>query len=194
MLNIILNIIKRIEYFLIKKIYKQSGIIEGVLLNSAKIENMSNNKDNIKIGKHTYIRGELIVYPHGGKIKIGDYCYIGHNTRIWSASKISIGNNVLISHNVDIHDSNDHPLCARERHEHYKKIITIGHSKDIKGLKEKPIVIEDDAWIGFDSIILKGITIGKGAIIAAGSVVVKDVEPYTIVAGNPARFVKKIEK
>ena len=56
----------------------------------------------------------------------------------------------------------------------------------------KPIVIKDKAWIGFNSIILKGVTIGEGAIVGAGSVVTKDVPPYTIVAGNPARIVREI--
>lgn len=160
---------------------------------TAKIINLSHDRNNIQIGKNTYIRGELTVYPHAGKIKIGEYCYVGENTRIWSGASITIGNNVLISHNVDIHDCNDHPLNPIDRHEHYKKIITIGHPQKMVGLNEKPIVIKDNAWIGFDSIILKGVTIGEGAIVAAGSVVTKDVKPYTVVAGNPAKFVKMIE-
>ena len=60
-------------------------------------------------------------------------------------------------------------------------------------VKTKPIVIEDDVWVGFNSIILKGVTIGKGSIVAAGSVVSKDVEPFTVVAGNPALVIKKMK-
>ena len=59
-------------------------------------------------------------------------------------------------------------------------------------VKTKPIIIEDDVWIGFGTIILKGVKVGKGAIISAGSVVTKDVESFTVVAGNPAQLVKKI--
>ncbi len=58
-----------------------------------------------------------------------------------------------------------------------------------KGLASK-VIIEDDVWVGFGAIILSGVKIGKGAIIAAGSVVIKDVEPYSIVGGNPAQFIK----
>lgn len=176
----------------IKRFFSKYGS-EVYLMKTAKIIDMSIKKDRVHIGRKTYIRGELTVYPHGGKISIGNYCYIGENTKIWSGCSITIGNNVLISHNVDIHDCNDHPIDAKARHEHFKEIITTGHPKQIDGLKEKPIVIKDDAWIGFNSIILKGVTIGEGAIVAAGSVVTKNVEPYTIVAGNPAKFLKVIE-
>ena len=58
----------------------------------------------------------------------------------------------------------------------------------------KPVVINDDAWIGTHAVIMPGVTIGKGAIVGAGSIVTKNVEAYTVVVGNPARFVKSISK
>lgn len=64
--------------------------------------------------------------------------------------------------------------------------------KDWTKVDSQPIVVKNKAWIGFNSIILKGITIGEGAIVAAGSVVTKDVPAYSIVAGNPARVVRLI--
>lgn len=66
-------------------------------------------------------------------------------------------------------------------------------SKDWKPVKTKPVKICDDAWIGMNVIILKGVTIGEGAIVGAGSVVTRDVPSWTIVAGNPAQVVKQIE-
>ncbi|MBQ0004011.1 MAG: hypothetical protein KBT21_10810 [Treponema sp.] len=81
-----------------------------------------------------------------------------------------------------------------ERRKHVEQIFTTGFPKEINSLDPKPIKIEDDVWIGCNSIILRGITIGKASIVAAGSVVTKDVPPYTIVAGNPAKVIKKIAK
>jgi acetyltransferase-like isoleucine patch superfamily enzyme len=157
----------------------------------ARIYNIQKDTSKIRIAGNTFINAELTVYKHGGEISIGEYCFIGEGTRVWSAKKISIGNRVLIAHNVGIHDCNDHPIDAKLRHEHYKSIIHTGHPDNID-LDEREIVIEDDAWIGFGAIILKGITIGKGAIVAAGSVVTKSVPANSIVAGNPAKIIKEI--
>ena len=155
----------------------------------SKLHNLLNNKAKIQIGKFTHIRGELLLFAHGGEINIGDYCYIGEGTRIWSALKISIGNRVLIAHNVNIHDNISHPMNAELRHEHQKHIITKGHPTENIDLKEKEVIINDDAWIGFNASILKGTTIGKGAVIGACSVVTKDVPDYAIVVGNPAKII-----
>ena len=98
----------------------------------------------------------------------------------------------MISHNVNIADTNSHEIDALERHTSFKEIMQEGKHPDYPTVKTKPIIIEDDVWIGFNSIILKGVTIGKGAIIAAGSVVTKDIPPFSMVAGNPAKIIKTI--
>lgn len=154
----------------------------------------ANKKESIVIGKNTHIRGNLTTFPHGGKITIGKNCYVGEHTKIWSSKNIEIGNYVLISHNVNIFDDTTHPIDPMERRKHVEQIFTTGFPKEINSLDPKPIKIEDDVWIGCNSIILRGITIGKASIVAAGSVVTKDVPPYTIVAGNPAKVIKKIAK
>ena len=160
-------------------------------LMESKVENLSGNKIKINIGDNCYIRGEFIVYPHNGKIIMGNDCYIGDHTRIWSADNITIGDRVLIAHNVNIHDCNDHPIGKNERHKHYMEIITNGHPIEIDTINSAPIIIGDDVWIGFNAIVLKGVTIGNGAIIGAGAVVTKNVEPNSIMAGNPAVVIKK---
>ncbi len=154
------------------------------------INNMSHQRENIIIGKNSHIRGEILVYPYRGKIRIGDDCYIGEGTRIWSEMGISIGNRVLIAHNVDIHDCNDHPLEKRERHNHFLSIIKEGHSEDFD-LNGREICIKDDVWIGFGACIMKGVTIGEGAVIAAHAVVTKDVPADVVVCGNPAYIIKR---
>ncbi len=155
--------------------------------------NMSNRRENIRIGDICHIRGELLVYPYSGSISIGNYCYVGEGTRIWSGKGITIGNRVLISHNVDIHDSNDHPLDPQLRHEHYKDILSIGFLAKYD-ICAAPIIVADDVWIGFGACIMRGVTVGAGAIIAAHAVVTKDVPARAVVAGNPARVIRVLQQ
>jgi acetyltransferase-like isoleucine patch superfamily enzyme len=102
---------------------------------------------------------------------------------IYAAQSVSIGAYVTIGVNVSIYDTDFHPIEYRAR-----------RVQDLSTVKSSPVVIEDDVWIGAQSIILKGVHIGKGAIIGAGSVVTKDVPPFTLWAGNPARFIKEVPK
>src|SRR5882762_3138856 len=89
---------------------------------SARILNARGGSQHIRIGNHSIIRGELMVFGHGGRLIIGDWCYVGEGTRIWSASSISIGDRVLISHNVNIFDNLTHPLSASARHNQFVAI------------------------------------------------------------------------
>jgi len=159
------------------------------LYNSSRIINMQGDRTKINIGHGSHVYGDLLVMRHGGFIHIGQHSFVSEGTRVWSAISIRIGDRVLISHDVDIHDTSSHSISARERHQHYVGIVNGGHPKSLTGVEEAPIVIEDDAWIGFGSAIMKGVTIGRGAIVGACSVVTNDVPPYTMVAGNPARHI-----
>lgn len=148
----------------------------------------------VKVGKNTCIRGTLEIQRENGIIEIGDNCYIGDYTRIWAAERIIIGDHVLIAHNVNIFDNDTHPTDYLERRNDAYNIIFKGIRKNYPSLKSKPVVIEEDAWIGCNSVILKGVKIGRRAVVASGSVVTKDVPPETMVAGNPARVVKLLKK
>ena len=164
------------------------------ILPNATIENLSQCSNLITIKKDSVIRGELLIFAHAGEILIGEECYVGESTRIWSSASINIGNRVYISHNVNIHDTNSHSIDSYIRHQHFLSIMSTGHPKeDIFDIQSSPVIIEDDVWIGFNSTILKGVKIGRGSVIAACSVVTKDVLPNAIVAGNPARPIKKIK-
>jgi acetyltransferase-like isoleucine patch superfamily enzyme len=151
---------------------------------TGRIINISGVQEAIRIGNNCVINGELLTFAHSGAVQIGDWCYIGEGSRVWSSKQIIIGNRVLIAHNVNIHDTNSHPINMERRHLHFKAIKNTGHPRNIEDIKAKDIVIEDDVWIGFNSIILKGVTIGKGSIIGAGSVVTKDIPAGSIYAGN----------
>lgn len=179
-------------YLLLK--YRDHSLIVGsrsIIYPSARIEINSRHRGAVQIGQRSAILGELVNYGHGGTISIGDYCFVGRDSHIWAGAEISIGNRVLISHAVNIFDNLTHPISASQRHEQFRAIMTSGHPPKLD-LGEKPIRIEDDVLIGCGSIIFRGVTIGQGAIVGAGSIVRKDVPPWTIVAGNPAVVVRTI--
>lgn len=106
------------------------------------------------------------------KIQICEGCSIGFESFWVAGAAITIRRGVVIGHRVEFYTSDhdpDDPLFSR---------------------RDAPIVVEDFAWIGSRAIILKGVTIGRGAVVAAASLIAKDVEPYTIVGGNPARIIR----
>ncbi|MBS1660098.1 MAG: acyltransferase [Bacteroidetes bacterium] len=156
---------------------------ESIIGEDMIIQNSTGDRTRISIGARSWVRGHLMVFAHGGKVTIGEDCFIGPDTKIWSAIDIRIGNRVLISHNVNIHDNNSHPLDSKERHEDFQHIFKAGLRVE-NNLMEKEVIIEDDAWVGFNSTILKGVRIGKGAIIGSNSIITKDVPPYAIVVGK----------
>lgn len=125
---------------------------------------------------YTYIEARTL----NSKIFIGDGTWINNNfTAIAEHSSITIGKRVLIGTGVEIFDSDFHGLNINER-----------------GLSQagwaKPVVIEDDVFIGSNVRILKGVSIGKGTVIANSSIVVKDIPPGVIAGGNPARIIRSI--
>ena len=157
------------------------------LLSTARIRNIRGDSDCILIGASSIIRGELLTFAHGGKIEIGSWCYVGESSRIWSGSLVQIGDRVLIN----IFDNLTHRIVPEERHKQIQDIFTRGHPRRIN-LDERPIRIENDAWIGAGAFVMRGVAIGARAIVAAGSVVTKDVASDTVVAGNPALVVKSL--
>lgn len=154
--------------------------------------NLLNDPSKIKILKQTIVEGELFIFKYGGEIKIGSNSYIGHGSRIWSGEKIVIGNNVLVSHNVNIVDTNAHEMNSLERKNGYLNLQRHGHPSDKGSIETSPIIIHDNVWISFNATILKGVTIGEGAIVGANSVVTKNIPPYTLVVGNPAKAIKTV--
>jgi len=144
----------------------------------------------IQIGAHCHIRGSLVILGQAGRISMGTHCFVGSGTRIWSQLSVRIGNRVLISHGVDIHDSNAHPVEPARRGEEAVRRLQMRLEPNWDLVKCAAVVVEDDAWIGFKASIMKGVTIGAGAIVAAGAVVAHDVAPGSVVAGNPARVVR----
>lgn len=126
---------------------------------------------------------------------IGDNSYLGENSIIRAGNTITIGNNVLIAHNVTIIDTDSHEIDSSERAVSYKNLILNGHPKEVPdSVENSPILIKDYAWISYGVSILKGITIGEGAIIGCGSVVTHDIPDYCLAVGNPAKVIKSFDK
>lgn len=173
----------------IEALYSKGNINASVRFSiDADLQNFSNNKSAITISANSNIEGLIMVYPYGGEISIGSHCSLSPGSRIISTNKITIGDRVLIAHNVNIIDNNSHPINAALRHKDFIESYTIGMQP--YDLNAASIIIEDDVWIGHNTTILKGVKIGKGAIIGACSVVTKDVEAWSVNVGNPLRVVK----
>lgn len=111
------------------------------------------------------------------ELKIGNRCFFNHNCSITCAEKIEIGDNCLFANNIVIVD-----------HDH-----KINEKGFVKGeLTASPVKIDDGVWCGSNSVILRGVHIGEGAVIAAGAVVKKDIPPFEMWGGVPAHCLKKL--
>lgn len=113
-------------------------------------------------------------------IAIGDYAGLT-GTTIVAAERVEIGKRVQVGANVTIVDTDFHPLTPGQR------------QADINAGEHRPVVIEDDVFIGMHCLILKGVRIGQGSVVGAGSVVSSDIPPGVIAAGNPARVLRALE-
>ncbi len=138
----------------------------------AKMAGVSGSQKNFRLNKRTQFMNKK-------NVTIGDNVFINHDCIIDAIhAPVTIGNDVLIAYHVSLITSNHHFADPE------KLIRTQGSSG-------QPIRIEDDVWIGAHVIVLAGVTIGRGSVIAAGSVVTKNVEPYSVVGGVPAKLINK---
>lgn len=160
----------------------------------ATIKNRQNDPDKIRLGRLSVLDGEIMVMGWGGEVSIGDYSYVGERTKIWSGASIQIGDHVLISHNVNIIDTNSHHLNHLDRAAAFRELVESGPLVVNTGIVCGPIVIKDHAWINFNVAILKNVTIGTGSIIAPNSVVLSDVPDFCFYGGNPAKLIKRLSQ
>ena len=139
-------------------------------------------KGRIVAGDHVRIHGRISIlfavrYSEQPTFEIGDRSTIGHNSTFVIGRRITIGNDCLIANDVVVFDSPGHPMDPALRR----------HGAAAPAEAVKPVTICDNVWVGQRGIIYPGVTVGEGAVISAGAVVMHDVAPNTIVAGNPAR-------
>lgn len=142
-------------------------------------------------GASTYLGTMFDVGP-AGCVTLGAFALV-HGARIICDARVEIGDHALISWNVVLMDNPRFSPDTHRRREALRQLAS-GDRHDMPAQQEpRPIRVGNNTWIGFDSCIMPGVTIGDGAIVGAKSVVYDDVAPGTIVAGNPARFIRRIE-
>ena len=143
---------------------------------------------SLTIGAESNIEASIVLEKRSAHVSIGSRTHVGGGTLLAAACGIEIGNDVLVAFDTLIADHNSHSLRFCERQNDVRDWMQ--GRKDWTRVQMAPVSISDKAWIGMRAMILKGVTVGEGAIVGAGSVVTRDVPPWTIVAGNPARIIR----
>jgi acetyltransferase-like isoleucine patch superfamily enzyme len=149
------------------------------------------------------LRTFFVLFKKRRMVVWGKGLHIGRNCLLWAPDKIIIGNNVYIGKDVIIESNcsiGDYCLISNRvaligRRDHDFRAVGfpvrfspwVGTAAEDGGVRKERISLESDVWVGYSAIVLTGVTVGRGAIVAAGAVVTRDVEAYTIVAGNPAK-------
>ena len=149
----------------------------------------------VKVGRGSSVYlGVMFDLGPKARVELGDYVLM-NGARLVCDSEITIGNHSLLAWNVVLMDTYRLPLNPEKRRAVLRRVpetLTRQAAVDVDG-PARPIRIGANVWIGFDCCVLPGVSIGDGAIVGARSVVTQDVEPYTVVAGNPARLIREID-
>jgi len=145
---------------------------------------------NLEIGDYSYIdtNVHLEIYK---KIKIGNYVHLANGVYIQSGSEVIIGDFACVANGTKIYASSNTYKAPDNRENLFLLSMSSSAPATLQYIEHSPVTIDEYAFIGLNCVILPGIKIGKGAIIGAGSVVTRDVPPYMIAVGSPARIVKK---
>ena len=171
---------------------------KSILLDSVNFDVRGNRDDLlVKIDDDSMVGCNFIFESSTGTITVGKRTYIGGGTTLIAHSDIIIGNDVTMAWGIWVYTHDSHSLDWKERvkdislqNDDYRAGRSFISSKDWSVVKTAPVHVCDKVWIGFNAIILKGVTIGEGAVVGAGSVVTHDVPAWSVVAGNPAKVVK----
>ncbi len=151
------------------------------------------SETQIIIGDNCCVRATIILYRKESKIIIGNNVYVGQRTIFECVEKINIGNDVLVSSDCNLIDTNSHSVHSVERVDDIIDWQKGLKYKNWNVVKSSTINISNNCWVGLRSIITKGVNLGKGTIVASGSVVTKSTEPFSVVGGNPAVFIKQTD-
>ena len=157
------------------------------------------NRKYVTIGERCLIKSLFIFETPQGEVHIGNNTHIG-GAHFICRTRIDVGNDVTMAWGITLYDHDSHStkweFRQHDNEQCYKDYVETGNNiahKDWSHVNSAPIKIEDKVWIGMDVLILKGVTIGEGSVVAARSVVTKSAPPYSLIAGNPARVVKSLK-
>lgn len=157
------------------------------------------NRKYVTIGERGLIKAQFTFETSQGEIHIGNNTHIG-GAHFICRTRIDVGNDVTMAWGITLYDHDSHSTNWEYRqHDNeqcYKDYIETGcniTNKDWSHVNSAPIRIEDKVWIGMDVLVLKGVTIGEGSVVAARSVVTKSAPPHSLIAGNPARVIKSLK-
>ncbi|MDE3066729.1 MAG: acyltransferase [Verrucomicrobiota bacterium] len=148
----------------------------------------SREPDALVIGAQCTMDGVHFDLGEKGRMTIGDFCYFT-NAVLLCELEVRIGNYVVIGWNTTVADTDFHPLAPAERVADALACSPLGGGRPRPAIPKLPVLIEDDVWIGPNATVLKGVRIGGGAWIEAGSLVTRDVPPRARVLGNPAQII-----
>lgn len=143
----------------------------------------------LTVGEGSILEGSIAFQRGESEVAIGCNTSFGASL-IDCAARVEIGDDTMISWGCVITDHDSHSLRWTERSNDVRN--TLQGAKDWSNVAIKPVVIGSKCWIGMHVLILKGVTIGEGAVIAAGSIVTRDVAAWTVVGGNPAKLIRAI--
>ena len=144
------------------------------------------------VGAHCTLDGVHIALGAEGRLMIGDYCYFT-NAVLLCELYVRIGDYVVIGWNATIADTDFHPIEPAQRIADAIACSPLGKGRHRPPVERRPVVIENDVWIGPNATILKGVRVGSGAFVEAGALVTRDVPAGMRVIGNPAQIAGKVE-
>lgn len=151
----------------------------------------SHKKSALVIGHDCTMDGVHFALGEEARVTIGDYCCFS-NAILLCELELRIGSYVVIGWNATIADSDFHPLSPAQRIADTIACSPLAQGRPRPPIVMKPVIIEDDVWIGPNATILKGVRIGAGAFIEPGALVTRDVPPRARVQGNPAEIISKV--
>lgn len=147
--------------------------------------------DGLRMGSNCTMDAVHFAVGRDGHVQIGDYCFFT-NSILLCELELIIGNYVMMGWNTTIADTDFHPLAPADRIADALACSPLSAGRPRPEIPRRPVVIEDDVWIAPNATILKGVRIGQGSFIEAGSLVTRDVPPRSRVLGNPAQVIGQV--